>query len=406
MKRIYLFVMTLLAVALMSSCGKTPGNENDKEEPIKIYGPTESKEFFEQTAKDVMAYFNPADQREVYDFAMDFVTYYGDYGFEMGDYYSASICNYFTSIAQAAAKNDLLAADYNTVYDFSMISGIYEPDDEDYMWRYVGMSDDLIMKFTLMGDDCQVKVVVSDDNWLFEHEGLRVEVPTEITVTIDKEDEQMFKHTIRSMYNEAARTAFFAVTYDVANFEATLAISASNYQIIGEESFRVDDKLIEKVTTTINGNNLCNIEKIKHALNYGSFEDVDNFFTDAKVEIQILDRINIMVKAEEFYRIVTLIDDYSSDESGVKSLVNSLNKYIKAEVYYNGNTTLQATLLLFAKEYNNYYDGMAYWVPGVMIEFADDSRYDVESYFGEGNFDSVVNTFEKLLRAYRNAFDI
>lgn len=128
---------------------------------------------------------------------------------------------------------------------------------------------------------------------------------------------------------------------------------------------------------------------------------------DVNLNIDILGDVQIKGSCSDILSAVDYMDTfYESDkESSVERALANLNNIIDLGIYYSGNSTKQADIVMdYYVEDDPYYDNEWYEMEPIMV-FSDGSQFAFEEYFTESSFRRVVRAFENWLEDYVEFFE-
>lgn len=430
-------LLLLLAISSITfvSCDDNKGEGEEPETPGNnetVTTPTDDlsnpKEYFETTAELFMDYFNAGDQDQILKVVNNFIDEYAEYeiDFDNGEdeedygYYTRALTNFAKSLKKSIQSGNYARATASEVWEFADFQGVYEPNSNYYSWEKTEDSDYCIYRWTNTdtGKECELKFKASSDTYTFDGDDYNtVTAPKTITVTLTEGGTQLLKSVVKSEYNESAHTIAADINVAVANIIVTTIINGNDQKVTADQTFTIGDKTIETSTATVTGNDLCNRTAIEKALEeadeYENYDKLSRIFNKGVGEADILGRVQVKAEVSSINRLIEAEDerydyDYSSasaEEQAEKKYANIINQYIKASFYFARTSEKQGELSFEAYCEEDY--GYTWWDTHAILIFAsDDSKYDFESYFGNGRFDSTENIFSNLLDTYTNALGL
>ena len=383
------------------------------EEPITPPEPPEEvgdpKEYFEQTAIDFLDCFDPYDQKETYELLEEFAYTYGEYDFDeewlenvLPGEYATALGTYIAETAEILRSGAYYSPLSTYFIKFAQFTGEFEANDADYYWEYVRASNDFVLTFFLNGAVSEIRVKGSRDYWTFESEEVSVQVPKTVTLTFKVGNKTILSQVVKSDYNENACTVYASIVMEAANLKISVELDGNNSKLEGRESLIVDNDEILTADITINGKNLCDRSRLEEGL-YNE-ESILNFITGGSLVVDVMKRVKVQSTIDDLYSIVYL--DYDEERrSEVDKCVTTLNKAIETSFYLGRHTTKSGDIVFYTKKHDNDYYG-DYWTPALMMQFTDGSKYDLETYFTDNEFQNIARRFENLIEQYQRVFDI
>ena len=427
-KKFYYAFMLMLSMGFIACGGDdeptppTPPGDNETEEVAgeNINNP---KEYLENTAKLVMDYFDPNNQKAVVKLFEDFIYLYGEYDFE-GEYEEYSNSRALKSFAHNTSKalktGNYARANGSEIWQFSQFTGIYEPNTRTYCWERTGNSDALIFKFSRYGSSCELKIAASNGEWSVDADSYTtVKVPKTITITLTEAGTTHMTWVITSNYNESAHNASATIDLKIADLHIITSINGTDSQISATQSFTVGDKTIETAQATISGSKLCDRSAIELAIEREDETALKTFFKSATGETDLLGRIQIKAQTGSLYDIYQADEDrwdayeesnWSSEaeERIEKQYAQTMNNLVKTSFYFARNGQKQGDIVYKAICEEEYWSGYTYtwWTTEPVLKFKDGSMYSFEEYFGDGRFSTTEDLFIDLVETYQKVLGI
>ncbi len=430
-KKLNYFAMLLLS-ASMVACGgddeptlTPPTGDNDIEE-IVGEDTSKPKEYFENTAKLFLDYFNADNHKGIITLLNDFAKTYEDY--DIADQSNEKISSKGINVIIKNTANAISKGNYtratgsDELFDYAQFTGIYEPNPDTECWERTGDSESLILKFDHYGAKCEFTITLSGNQWSANiDEETTVNVPKTITMTLTEGSTTHLKSTIQTDYNPNKHTLSANIDVKVADLQAFAQISGNDNEIKTTQKLIVNGKTLETAEATITGKNLCNREAIEDAINKEDATALKDYFTNATAETDILGRLQVKASVSSLYNIVKAIEDYEdawedayvssnynySDkvfEKIEKDYANTLNENTSCSFYFARNNTKQGDIIFKAIEDDDYYYTEYY--TEMVLKFNDGGTYRFEEYFNENKFGSTVNQFENLIESYKQILNI
>lgn len=442
------FLIGLSAVAMISF-GATSCSDKNNDEPgngdINFGGgsgtmeemtPEESKEYISDAASEALNLINPQDQKQIIDLGVYFVDNYADLEFP-GNFYddedfdSGFMADYFKATAKGFAQvngNLITKAVADYVYDinFKDFTGIYQAGI--YEWERVGDSQDVVFKFddqlgqpvvlTVKGSSNSYSNTVewTEEDWDYnygyydETYQANVTIPSEITVTLTAGGTQLLSAVVNSnvdLKNQSAASFTADVEVNGGNLKVNAKTSGNNNQISETSTVYVGGSFLVGTEAVVKGNDLCNINYYESLDD--TYEDDDeifqHLFKSATCQANLINKINVDYGMTNAPGLLEALEMYADDAEEAQTIVDLLNKNMKGQIRFNNTTTVQATLLWTAYEYNDSWGYYNYYEIMPLLYFpADDTTYEFEEYF-ENGFSGVTSMLESLVRKYQAIID-
>ena len=137
------------------------------------------------------------------------------------------------------------------------------------------------------------------------------------------------------------------------------------------------------------------------------FEDAN--VSKAFVKLDVLGKLQVqgtITDVRGFVRKMEKAEDNETKESAFKSYVSQANELIDINLFYDGNSTIQAYVKLEPFREEGWYDGETWWEAEPVIYFYDGSSYSsLEAFFNEYDFEDVIEAFEELIEDYEDMIE-
>lgn len=448
------FAMAACAVLLMSCGGEEPepnpnpnpgGGDNPGGEETGQYTPAESKRFLEQSALDVLEYFNTDDQKELLVVGNYFMENFADLGFPEFDVRKCPAKSFMQSLLRGAAglnPSALSRAAKSYVYslDFAEFSGIYQPGK--YEWVRVGDSSDIILRFNDgSGNACELKAVASKnendqiefsfEEWddyeynpatgyyedIYADVTVKARVPKTVTVTMTKGGKELVNVKVNTTIDIKGHKLNATVDGKVMNITVNATTDGTDTRITETSSAAVNGKTLVTTSATVNGRHLCDKANWERVANDEDGDyTIEDFLTNAQGQADVMGKVQVYANISEITddmaeAIYGYWDKYDCTEAEAKAeaekSANLLNKKVKTVVKYNGTSTEQAQIRWQTARYGDsygYYDWWEYCIEPVLYFPADGTTYEFENYFEKG-FQNVVTSVEDLIDSYCEFWD-
>ena len=454
------FFYGLLAVGVLTGCSDKKDEDGGMEEPkgeMEVMTPTQSKEYLQNTATEVLDLFKPADQKDIIALAAFFEEEYADYelpeNFNFGDEeelypVAPGIPNNYIKALGQAARGDMdaltrAAEVYTYRIDFKNFAGVYEPNTRQEAWVKTSDSSDLIFRFNnKSGERVELKVAQSGGTSEVEYTFLDtyedyfadpstgvydwydvtdkyeyyLSIPKTVNMTLTEGGKQLSASTVVSSIDTKGHTLSADVSATMCNLSLTAKVEGSDSKITANSTYYMNGNKVASAQAVVNGRDLCNIEKIEQLGNTESEEKIatllSSMLDEGECATDVLGKVQVYGQVSYYKDMFEDMDssfEYPNTKEvaklGCQALCDRLNKNIKAQIRYNNTKTNQASIL-----FQPYYDewdassdyGWEYYPEAVLL-FPDKTTYSIESYFEK--FTNVSNKFETLLNSYEKIWE-
>lgn len=423
---VYAFAAAV-AMCTVSACG---GDDDDKgivnPDPIPSPDPVEgvlsaedAKEYVEDTASDFLDLFNANDQKQVVDLADYVAETYGDLEIPEAwggvEDYALNPASFTSALVQAVRThsfNPLSRAAYTYEYSFSDFTGVYEPGR--YAWEKTSDSNDLIFRFRGPKGNCELKVTASGKSCTIEDyddyydEAIRVNIPKNVNVTLTEGSTTHVNLSVVNELNINGHSYNVSVKGTVANLGIEVESRGSDSQLTESQKLSIDGKVYQTSVATVNGRNMLD----ENTLDRLDEDNAGSVFQNGTAAVNIMGNIEVKGQVKSLSNILKVADDtyfdkwgdYSKDEaiSRCRTACNTINSNITADVYFGGNSAVQASLI-FQPELEDDYYWYVEAVPAIKYA-ADGSTQTFDEALDSFNFGSLERQWESLVNSYRRLF--
>ena len=204
-----------------------------------------------------------------------------------------------------------------------------------------------------------------------------------------------------------------SLTAGTYSFTEALRLNSGNGSVNGR--FTISGEEIVSFSSAFNGHDMTDPGKIEDEVNNDdNFSLVNGAEANAVILNSVWTRATCTDVAAYLSALENLDERYSYSNTGSYSSYGTLeynNEYCDLfNLYFDGilsyDSSLQKEAEFEMQAVADDYPGSTSYYRDVIIRFASDgSEYSVDSYFGEGNFGGLINTFESLLDRYEEYFD-
>ncbi|MDE6526672.1 MAG: hypothetical protein K2L75_05400 [Muribaculaceae bacterium] len=416
------------SVCAFSACGGddeeggvTPPAPIPTPDPVTdVLSAEDAKEYVENTASDFLALFNANDQKAVANLADYVAENYGDLGlpdiFGDEDDYALAPKNFTGSLAQAVRThsfNPISRAAYVYDYSFSDFTGVYEPGR--YNWEKTADSNDLIFRFRGPAGNCELKVSASGNSCTIEDydedydETIRVTIPRNVKITLTEGSTMHADINVVNELNINGHSFYVNVDATLANLGVALEGRGSDSQITETQSLSINGTTYQTSTATLNGRGMLNPDTYE----YLDEDDISAVLSNSSAAVNIMGNIEVRGQVKNVGAIVnaaenTCFDNWdgvSKDEALnlCRAACNTINNNIAGEVYFGGNSAVQATVI-FQPSIDD--EGYYWYVDAVpVIKYAaDGSTQSFEDALDGFNLGKLERQWESVINSYRRLF--
>ncbi|MBQ8158043.1 MAG: hypothetical protein IJ081_03375 [Prevotella sp.] len=248
---------------------------------------------------------------------------------------------------------------------------------------------------------------------------LTVGVPEQIEVTLSIGGGQLVKAAVKFDASNMNGSEF---VFSNSNLNVSAVVSLSNgYEFnVSQVAYQASKSAAVNFTMSKSGTSLVSLAVASDVTGLPSyylsnidelrskeFSNANGKNSVAKIDIlgkmQLQGTVSDVRKLSEYFEAA---EDNRYDEAQFKSYVNQANSLMDLILYYDNNTTKQASVKLesFAKQQS--WSNNIKWKTEPVILFYDGSSYSTFSaFFNENDFNQVINSFKSLAQSYANLID-
>ena len=379
------------------------------------------KSKFEETAIEFMDEFNASDFENVMELAEYISNTYSEYETDEAEEWLDEC------LESLYIENDSSSEDYEiyeAIYRLSAFKGKFVAEDG----RWVRSNSDnlslhvkdqnrkpCVITLTTSGDTKRVFCFadeiydeVYDENGYYNgyesvgEERVYVDVPEKITVVLTQDGKKLLEVVIntdlssmkgdefnlsKDKYNVSANLYFNGYTFDLKRVHYE-----NNKESRVEFEFRHGSKVLLNSTLAVTP------EILESAFEGDDFYEEDGpvDFRDNLFTVDILDKMQIKASCKDLQALLKVLDDEEDDEN----LDSKVNRHLDTKLYYEGFEEAVAEIKFESVE-EVWYDGYRTYTDYDLIPvivFNDGSRYSLEEYFNEEDFNKVIKAFDKLFK--------
>ncbi len=253
----------------------------------------------------------------------------------------------------------------------------------------------------------------SSHSYDYEYNEIGVAVPERIEATVTQAGRTIISvvatfnltNIIENGRYDLSRNNLDVTTKVVINEKYTVNVSKASYVANGQSS--ASFSISNGSTTIVSGSASASTQ-----ISNQGYDDINvNSLTNINASLDILGNVQIKAQCSDGLALRDAIDNADSnkyDETAFKNALSQANSKYSANVYYNNNNTVRATLTLgaYGKPYYRYPSGnVTRWESKPIITFmSDNSTYAFEDYFTDSAFPTVWNNFKDLVNTVARNF--
>lgn len=253
----------------------------------------------------------------------------------------------------------------------------------------------------------------SSQSYDYEYNEIGVAVPERIEATVTQAGRTIISvvatfnltNIIENGKYDLSRNNLDVTTKVVINEKYTVNVSKASYVANGQSS--ASFSISNGSTTIVSGSASASTQ-----ISNQGYDDVNvNSLTNINASLDILGNVQIKAQCSDGIALRDAIDnadDNKYDETAFNNALLQVNSKYSANVYYNNNNTVRATLTLgaYGKPYYRYPSGnVTRWESKPIITFmSDNSTYAFDDYFTDSAFPTVWNNFKDLVNTVARNF--
>ncbi len=244
---------------------------------------------------------------------------------------------------------------------------------------------------------------------------LTIGVPENIVVTLTQNGAEVVKTTVKTNLSGITNEEF-DISKSSLTFSALVVLNNGYNFNVSQVSYTGNNQAAVSFIVSKGSQNLITIAMSSSvsglpSWNMSAVEELRSDElekADAKsgyVSFDLIGKVQVkgeFTNARKVYEYIEKAGDNDDSEATYKSYINQVNALIDMSVYYDGNTSKQATVKLEPFQEQKYY-GKSYWVVEPVIMFYDGSSYSTFSaFFNETDFKSLIDSFKSVADQYAN----
>lgn len=272
-----------------------------------------------------------------------------------------------------------------------------------------------VAKVTSSGNTTNVSATFfnfSDWNWNYNDGWIETKyensyaIPQNVVATLTQNGKEIIQVTVNTTFSGAGQfptqssISNLVTTVKINNYVVTVNRSAiSSSQVSADLTLAVNDETLLHLTGTANG-----------SYKEDSDENINVEFGATDVTCDVMGKVQTSFQTtnlQRFFENTREFEDYM-DSNTAQSLLQAINSLSSGNLYFDKNTVPSATIFFSASSNGYSNDGTNYYYELMpVLRFASDNReIAFENYFTESNFKSVIDTYDNLVRSFRNMFNI
>ena len=424
-KGFYLLCMLVFAVG-MAAC--SDDNKDGDTPPPSPLTPDEHKAKLETVGKDFIAKFNAEDHRtavETIDYLIDILETSGVFGEDDEDVNVPDEPGYnpmvqmLSSLRSVAKNNSLnglttLAAEVDKV-GLADYAGVYTYNESNEEWDKVDATGKIELNFN-NGKAC-VLALTFEGGKDYVYENTAVNIPAKMTVSLKVAGSEQIGASVNTSLADNQKSADVTVKMTLnGGYAWELALSAKSNVITEVYKMSKNGEMLINSSAEITGQNLTDPDALENS-------EAEDLLSEGELSVNIMD---VVVKGQgnikAIIKGVDAITESSSSKTGAQKEADIYNKYASMALYYSGGSEKVADVKMdIVKDEDDNEVGYEperpstgkkeqsangstsyeyYYTTPVLIFASDGSKYDMETYFSEANFSSLIQSVKTLVNKY------
>lgn len=422
-KGFYLLCMLVFAVG-MAACSDD-NKDGDTPPPPSPLTPDEHKAKLETVGKDFIAKFNAEDHRtavETIDYLLDILETSGLFGEDdedapiVPDYNPmVQMLSSLRSVAKSNSLNGLttLAAEVDKM-SLADYAGVYTYNESDKDWDKVDTTGRIELIFD-NGKAC-VLALTFEGGKDYVYENTAVNIPAKMTVSLKVAGSEQIGASVNTSLSDNQKSADVAVKMTLnGGYAWDLTLNAKSNVITEVYKMSKNGETLINSSAEITGQNLTDPDALENS-------EAEDLLSEGELSVNIMD---VVVKGQgdikAIIKGVDAITESSSSKTGAQKEADIYNKYASMALYYSGGSEKVADVKMdIVKDEDDNNVGYEpapstgkmeqstngstsyeyYYTTPVLIFASDGSKYDMETYFSEANFGSLIQSVKTLVNKY------
>lgn len=403
-KSLYLLCMLVFAVGVTACSDDDKGD--DTPPPPSPLTPDQHKAKLESVGKDFVAKFNAEDHRvavEALDYLSDIIEEAGlfDEDDEIVELPDPNPVQKMLASLRAVAKDNsvnglaTLATEVDKV-GLADYAGVYTYNEATTEWTKVEATGKIELKFN-NGKPC-VLALAFEGGKDYVYENTAVNIPAKATISLSVDAKEQIGGVIKTDLANDQKSATVSVNMSlIGGYEWELAVVAKSNLVT--ESYRMtkEGETLIVSDAEVSGTNLTDPDAIEN-------NEAEDLLADGEFNFNVM---GVVVKGgadiKSIIKEVDAIPESSDSKIGAQKEADIYNKNAAMALYYSDGSEKVADIKMdIVKEVDDYgttqYD--YYYTSPVLIFASDGSKYDMETYFSEANFSSLIESVRTLANKY------
>lgn len=421
-KGFYLVCMLVFAMGI-TACSDDD-KDGDTPPPPSPLTPDEHKAKLETVGKDFVAKFNAEDHRAAVE-AIDYlnsiidpligsddedVILPPDPGYDPNPY--GKMLASLRSVAKDNSLNGLvtLATEVDE-YGLSDLEGVYSYDNKTEKWDTTAATGKIELVFD-NGKAC-VLTVTFEGGKDYTYENTVVNVPAKVNISLKVAGAEQIGATINTNLANDQKSAEVSAKMTLnGGYVWELAVNAKSNAITQVSKMTKNGETLISSNAEITGTNLTDPDALQN-------NEPEDLVSNGALDFTVMGDIAMSGKAniKSIIREVDLITEPSDSKTGAQKEAEIYNKYASLAMYYSGGSEKVADIKMdIVKDEDDYDHNIGYqpeigkkdqsviteyyYAAPVLIFASDGSKYDMETYFSDANFGSLIESVRTLANKY------
>lgn len=376
----------------------------------------QQKAELKNTANELMGMFRAADFNRISDLG-HYVDNNTDDGSVVEDWWESCV----DACEMPAAGNDImnLYRASNFYGQFELRNGRWQQtaSDVNYLeFRVTDASGQLcVLHLECSGQETTIHHEEFDDeDWYYYYDNgnyysvvTRIEnrfvIPERINITLTQGSETLASVMVNT--NLTLQSADGEFNYKTDRADVSAQVSAADYTVtVDRVMFNAGRDAEVQAVLSKGGMTLLTVSATANG-NLDNDDDLQGSIPT--VNLDILGRVRLGGTISDVDELATAMDEAdnnSYNEAAFRAALDRANGYIDMGLYFNGNGSPSANVILYPFYEDDYYYGTEwYYEPAIM--FSDGSSYSLATYFDEEYYDSVITQFTDLVNSFIHLVD-
>lgn len=413
------YLVCLLALAFgAASCGSDDKGDGGGGGPLgpSPLTPDQHKAKLETIGKDFVARFNPNDHKaavESIDYLSEIIDAPGLFDNDNSEIEEQPIPDMLSSVRSVIRNNNMnglakLATEELDEYKLSEYAGIYTYNQTKRIWE----KKDAAGRIELLYNNGKANVLTltfEGGEDYTQAEGVVVSVPAKVNLSMKVGADEQIACAIATNLSENQKTAVVSVKLSlIGGYLWELDVNARSTEVTESYKMSKSGEQLMASIAKLTGNKLTSPEDIDNG-------EASEMLANGEFDFRIMD---VAVKGKgDIKAIIDGVDKISeklTDEQKTQKEAEIYGQYATIELYYADKSEKVADVKVEAAHdgvnFGHYYDPQTgkmehgeyedYVLMPNLVFVSDGSKYDMETYFSEANFGSLIESVETLVNKY------